>query len=61
MSNTSSEDLDKFGKWYLESQLDIDRLVIKKRYQEHKKYFFGTTCLELGPAEGVMTEELLND
>lgn len=61
MTNTSSEDLDKFGKWYLESQLDIDRLVIKKRYQEHKKYFFGNTCLELGPAEGVMTEELLND
>jgi SAM-dependent methyltransferase len=59
--STTKEELNTFGKWYLESQLEIDKLVIKKRYLEHKKYFIGKKCLELGPAEGIMTKLLLQD
>jgi 2-polyprenyl-3-methyl-5-hydroxy-6-metoxy-1,4-benzoquinol methylase len=61
MSNSSSEELDQLGKWYIEGQLAIDKLVIRKRYEEHRKYFYGKTCLELGPAEGLMTEKLIDD
>lgn len=61
MKPTSKSDLDNLGEWYLKSQLEIDKLVINKRYEEHKQYFVGKSCLELGPAEGVMTKNLVND
>jgi|TARA_Y100001935_G_scaffold181131_1_gene149993 2-polyprenyl-3-methyl-5-hydroxy-6-metoxy-1,4-benzoquinol methylase len=61
MKPTSKSDLDNLGEWYLKSQLEIDKLVINKRYEEHKQYFVGKSCLELGPAEGVMTRNLVND
>ena len=61
MKPTSKSDLDNLGEWYLKSQLELDKLVINKRYEQHKKYFIGKTCLELGPAEGVMTNNLVND
>ena len=38
MKPTSKSDLDNLGEWYLKSQLEIDKLVINKRYEEHRQF-----------------------
>lgn len=50
-----------YTDFYLNKQLNIDKKLIKFRYQSEKKFFKGTSCLEMGPADGIMTEELVND
>jgi 2-polyprenyl-3-methyl-5-hydroxy-6-metoxy-1,4-benzoquinol methylase len=53
--------LSEKATWYLEEQLDFDRRLIRYRYRSIRPWFLGRSCLELGPAEGVMTAFLLED
>jgi len=53
--------VEKYSKWYSDEQLNFDRALIKYRYLSIRKYFCGKDCLELGPADGVMTSMLIND
>lgn len=50
-----------YTDFYLNKQLNIDKMLIKYRYQSEKNFFKGQSCLEMGPADGIMTEELVND
>lgn len=61
--NTKNENnrVNSLSDWYLKDQLDFDKYLIKFRYQKIKKYFYGENALELGPAEGQMTQFLVND
>lgn len=45
--------------WYLQEQLDLDKKLIRFRYQTLKPHLRGPKGLELGPAEGEMTSFLL--
>jgi hypothetical protein len=47
--------------WYLKEQLDFDKRMIRFRYQTMKRHLKGPDGLELGPAEGYMTQFLLQD
>jgi hypothetical protein len=47
--------------WYLQEQLDFDKRLIGFRYKTLKPFFIGPEGLELGPAEGQMTQFLIND
>ena len=53
--------LGKISDWYLQEQLDFDKRLIRFRYQTLKAHFQGPEGLELGPAEGEMTQFLLNE
>ena len=53
--------LGKISDWYLQEQLDFDKRLIRFRYQTLKPHFQGPEGLELGPAEGEMTQFLLNE
>lgn len=53
--------LEERAAWYLQNQLDFDKKLIRFRYQSLRPWFTGRSCLELGPAEGVMTERLVED
>lgn len=55
MENTNYTD------YYLNKQLDFDKTLIKYRYETNKQFFKGSICLEMGPADGVMTKYLIND
>jgi len=52
---TKSENLDS----YLSSYKGFNDWLIKRRYQKLKQYFHGTSCLEMGIAEGTGVEDLL--
>ena len=54
------ERLARASDWYTTEQLDIDRVVLAYRFQVFEPYLVGQSCLELGPAEGVMTRLLLD-
>ena len=47
--------------WYLQEQLDFDKRLIGFRYKTLKKFLVGPEGLELGPAEGQMTQFLIDD
>lgn len=53
--------LEKISDYYLSNHLKIDKLLVNFRYQAIKKYFKGTNCLEIGIAEGQMTELLIKE
>ncbi len=53
--------VDDASNWYLKEQLDFDRRLIGFRYKTLRPHFHGSSCLELGPAEGQMTRFLKND
>lgn len=53
--------LETLSAWYGNVELDFDRELILYRYQSIKKYFHGSNCLEIAPAQGIMTKELVND
>lgn len=59
MNETSR--LENCSKWYMKDQLDFDKRLIRFRYETLKPYLQGPEGLELGPAEGQMTQFLLND
>jgi 2-polyprenyl-3-methyl-5-hydroxy-6-metoxy-1,4-benzoquinol methylase len=52
---------EQFANFYDPQKLGFDLTVVEKGYQKFKKYFKGTTALELGPATGYMTRLLIND
>jgi len=58
-----SEDrrLQAISGWYQQEQLDFDRQLISFRHQTLRPYFKGRAGLELGPADGVMTNFLVAD
>lgn len=59
--NDESARIESLSDWYLKEQLDFDKRMIRFRYQTLKPFFKGSDGLELGPAEGYMTQFLLHD
>lgn len=57
--NTAKKNLD--GGWYFDGQLDFDRKLIHYRYKTIKPYIKGPIGLELGSAEGEMTQYLIEN
>jgi len=55
------KDINKVSNWYLNEQLTIDKRMVFERYKAIKGYFKGKVCLEMGPAEGLMTLLIVND
>jgi SAM-dependent methyltransferase len=53
--------IESVADWYLDEQLDFDKQLIRFRYQAIRPYLRGPEGLELGPAEGEMTQFLLQD
>jgi trans-aconitate methyltransferase len=53
--------VQQISDWYLREQLDFDKRLIGFRYQSLKPHLQGPEGLELGPAEGEMTQFLLQD
>ena len=53
--------VESLADWYLKEQLDFDKRLIRFRYLTLKPYLQGPEGLELGPAEGEMTQFLLQD
>ena len=56
-----SRNLDLSALWYNAEQLDIDKTMIRYRYQSILPYFRKGVALEVGPADGVMTRLLLDN
>jgi len=50
--------VDSLSDWYLKEQLDFDKRLIRFRYQTLRPHLAGPEGLELGPAEGEMTQFL---
>ncbi|MDF2444975.1 MAG: class SAM-dependent methyltransferase [Moraxellaceae bacterium] len=61
MAGNEHERVEAAADWYLKEQLDFDKRLIRFRYESLKPGFVGTSALELGPAEGEMTQFLVND
>jgi len=60
MSN-EHERIESLSNWYLKEQLDFDKRLIRFRYETIKPKLVGSRALELGCAEGEMTQFLIND
>ena len=58
---SSESDLAAISDWYLKEQLDFDKRMIRFRYETLKPHIQGPEGLELGPAEGEMTQFLVKD
>src|SRR5207237_2631784 len=56
-----SDRVAKLAGWYTSQQLDFDRRLTSYKYRTFKPWLRGPEGLELGPAEGVMTQQLVND
>ncbi len=61
MSGSEHERVESLSDWYLKEQLDFDKRLIRFRYETIKSKLVGKIGLELGPAEGEMTQFLIND
>ena len=61
MDNQELHRVSSLSNWYLKEQLDFDKRLIRYRYETIKPKLVGKSCLELGPAEGEMTQFLIND
>lgn len=61
MGHKEHERVESLSDWYLKEQLDFDKRLIRFRYETIKPKLVGSRGLELGPAEGEMTQFLLND
>ena len=61
MSSVEQERVESLSDWYLKEQLDFDKRLIGFRYKTIKPRLVGSRGLELGPAEGEMTQFLVND
>lgn len=53
--------VDDAASWYLTDQNDVDRRLIHYRYQTMKPWLKGPQGLEMGPADGQMTRNLVDD
>jgi len=60
MSN-ELQNVNQLSNWYKDEQLSFDKKLIELRYRAIKSKFTGKVGLELGPAEGVMTQYIIND
>src|ERR1035437_1993686 len=61
MSCNEHERVESLSDWYLKEQLDFDKRLIRFRYETIKPKLVGPRGLELGPAEGEMTQFLVED
>lgn len=61
MGGKELERVASLSDWYLKEQLDFDKRLIRYRYETIKPRLVGTRGLELGSAEGEMTQFLVND
>jgi 2-polyprenyl-3-methyl-5-hydroxy-6-metoxy-1,4-benzoquinol methylase len=61
MSSEELHRVESLSDWYLKEQLDFDKRLIRYRYETIKPKLVGKRCLELGPAEGEMTQFLIHD
>lgn len=52
--------VESLSDWYLTEQLDFDKRLIRFRYETIKPKLVGSRGLELGPADGEMTQFLIN-
>jgi 2-polyprenyl-3-methyl-5-hydroxy-6-metoxy-1,4-benzoquinol methylase len=59
--NSEHQRVESLSDWYLKEQLDFDKRLIRFRYEALKPHLKGPRGLELGPAEGEMTQFLIND
>jgi len=53
--------IELHSEWYLNDQLNFDRILISCRYKAIREFFKNGVGLEMGPADGVMTECLIRD
>lgn len=51
---------EKFANFYSIKNLGFDLILVDKCYDTFKRFFVGNSCLELGPATGYMTKNLVN-
>jgi 2-polyprenyl-3-methyl-5-hydroxy-6-metoxy-1,4-benzoquinol methylase len=61
MSGNELQRVESLSDWYLKEQLDFDKRLIRYRYETIKPKLVGKKGLELGPAEGEMTQFLIQD
>lgn len=61
MTNSELQRVESLSDWYLKEQLDFDKRLIRYRYETIKPKLVGKRGLELGPAEGEMTQFLVQD
>jgi 2-polyprenyl-3-methyl-5-hydroxy-6-metoxy-1,4-benzoquinol methylase len=61
MINDELTRISHLSEWYLKEQLDFDKRLIRFRYQTLKPFLKGQEGLEMGPAEGHMTQFLQHD
>lgn len=59
--NNEFEHVNRLADWYVSDQLGFDQKLIELRYRSIKKNLTGKYGLELGPAEGSMTQYLIDD
>lgn len=55
-----SDTPEKYSEFYTESKLGFDLIMVEKGFELYRNYFTGSRCLELGPATGYMTRQLVN-
>ena len=61
MSSSEHKRVESLSEWYLTEQLDFDKRLVRFRYETIRPRLVGSRALELGPAEGEMTQFLVND
>lgn len=61
MKKCESDRVELLSEWYVKEQLDFDKRLIRYRYATIKPKLVGARGLELGPAEGEMTQFLIED
>ncbi len=61
MNDDELHRVKSLSDWYLQEQLDFDKRLIRYRYETIKPKLTGNRGLELGPAEGEMTNFLRHD
>ena len=55
------QNVNNLSNWYKDEQLSFDKKLIGLLYRAIKIKFTGKLGLELGPAEGKMTQYIIND
>ncbi|HZK81152.1 MAG TPA: class I SAM-dependent methyltransferase [Humisphaera sp.] len=60
MNTQERQRLEQGADWYVTGQLDFDKRLIGFRYQTVRHHLRGPAGLELGPADGQMTQFLVN-
>jgi len=53
------KDPEYFSDFYDNENLGFDLILVKKGFDKFRHHFKGSNCLELGPASGYMTTELV--